>query len=700
MKYKNRIYFFSIALLCMLMNALLIGDTSLPKESSSLYNEFSTAHINSLLHEEIYASLNGMDASDLGKKHTKNERLKRAYINESKRAMSSVEPTQTDIATWHEIGIKELAEKIDPQLLSGKAALTRLLCTPTTDSAYITANQDKQKLLEEDEELAKDIELLLNNAYKGEKSLFHLWNRDKEYHARAITNSYVRDIPVIRDSATAITMASWLPAALPTAMAIGNVTGAVLSNNNMTLRAELSEINTSTKCALPDDSIKLDEIKDLIRELNKKILIIPPGQKAAYTFSIMGFMSVSSDLAEMLRSPIKSSLHSVPFVIALATPTLLSEKQSYGVAGLCYAASTLYSLYETYQKRTSPAEIALHQSLINAAHYMRSAEKIYTLMQHNTKLKSQFPDFCSTYEQLRDNKNTQSIVHDLLHTNTFTGEPSIFSNIGRIALVHNRISQEKDAFIPLMLQMGQINIFAALVNYKKAHPGTFVYTKPQSTTGHAFVDAEQFVHPARPDSIANSLLFGGISQPKVILIEGPNECGKSSLKKALSANIVTSHTAGFAASKAFSLSPFNDIRFIANTADSADESRGRAELQKIQETLLAVYKASSNKQSIVVFHDEALSGMDRDAASEGITMIVDDITSTPDNNSLIAFTSHHKIDLTNNPHVQSYHVSMHDKYRLKPGRSNESNGAYLVKQAIKNVKTTFEKWLIEKKTTN
>jgi hypothetical protein len=330
---------------------------------------------------------------------------------------------------------------------------------------------------------------------------------------------------------------------------------------------------------------------------------------------------------------------------------------------------------------------------------MRSAEKIYKLIQQNNALKAQFPHFCPTYEELRDDKSTQSIINDLLQTNTFTGSPSFFSNIGRIALVSDRLAQAKEKFVPLMLQMGELDTVSSVVNYKKAHPEVFRYA--QSTRSErAFIIAKDFVHPAAPYNTSNSISCGG-DEPKVVIVTGPNGCGKSGNIKAMVASILALQSLGFGPGS-IKASSFDAIEYIANVGDKLGEkSRYQAEVSTISNTYKTRLKAINEKELILSIHDEPLSATNAKGGATGLWNFIKRIVSKNSNSIDIIITHHYipnrfidklpdwlskKFPSLKKNTIKRYRVGDGDKkFTLEEGQSHYSNAEQLVDDALNEI---------------
>lgn len=342
--------------------------------------------------------------------------------------------------------------------------------------------------------------------------------------------------------------------------------------------------------------------------------------------------------------------------------------------------------HSLYKNRSEENDVTVHQNMIDIAHYMNVAECIYNNAKDDIQFQTFFPQFCNAYDAVLNGKETKSIVQDL-KSSTFQGSPSAFSNVGRIALVAERLEQQKEAFIPLLKAMGEIDEYMAIVDFKKQHK-KWTYTRPSENKEQgAWVKADNFVHPRFPESISNSIVIGA-DEASIIETTGPNACGKSFTAKALLANILLSQAYRFALADKFEHAYFDGGMFyIANIRDQAGESsRYEAEIAKmISLYALAREFKEKNKLCISVV-DEPFSGTNSESGAqtteEFITAMQEE--GLPKYIAQILITHH---TLSEREGVAHYCVEDNDdRYKWKRGRSTYSNAVALFKKALEKKK--------------
>ena len=420
-------------------------------KQSTLYKDYVAHHLKELSQKEnecYYQKSIIDDNADCTECELLTEarlRLTAAYAHHE-----STGTVTTDNKTYQEIGVPRLIAQIPTTLTMGKAAFTATMCSPTTQESKITQAQEKQQFLENNELLVQELFDELQKALPGEKALLDMHNAGVRKRVKTALMPY-RDIKTlpsdIGNSALARNIKVGTKQLIPLIAPLG-------------LEFAISPTTKAIHHKIPylNEKYTEDEVKNFFTVLQPMLFNI------GIPFLKITFGSL--DIYEHNYIDIFVGLSTLGFSI-LGVPNddkiYIANRIAYGVA----AIDCMRNGYAFYQQRSSEEETRLHQSLIDTANFMRSAEKIYTLMHKNPTLKSQFPDFCSTYEQVINGEKTKGIMYDLLQTNTFQGSPSPFSNPGRIAVTAERLIKEKEQFIPLMKAMGGLDTYIALIQYKK-----------------------------------------------------------------------------------------------------------------------------------------------------------------------------------------------------------------------------------------
>ena len=168
--------------------------------------------------------------------------------------------------------------------------------------------------------------------------------------------------------------------------------------------------------------------------------------------------------------------------------------------------------------------------------------------------------------------------------------------------------------------VGEFEALLALSTFMAEHPGcTFPIFVPASGES-ASLATEDVAHPAMgPGAVANSVTIGPPGSPALLVVSGSNMSGKSTLLRAIGANVVLAGMGAPVRATSMRLSPLTlgaSIRVVDSLTDG--RSRFMAEITRLKAIVDA---AAARKGEVLFLLDEILSGTnshDRRAGAEAL----------------------------------------------------------------------------------
>jgi DNA mismatch repair protein MutS len=223
----------------------------------------------------------------------------------------------------------------------------------------------------------------------------------------------------------------------------------------------------------------------------------------------------------------------------------------------------------------------------------------------------------------KNNEQTQDLqdLRATLDSSTFKGHPSFFSYKGKALASFTTMEEIKYDFIQGLQVIGQIDAYVSLAKaYKKmaAHQNAHYCFAEYETASMPHIAATNYWHPfLNPDKVVtNSIEIGG-TQPKNIILTGPNAAGKSTTLKALTTCLWLAHTTGIVPAEHFSCTPFKFINTYLNIADTEGrESLFQAEMHRAQ-ALIDSLKTLQPQEFSFVIMDEIFTGTNPEEGQAG-----------------------------------------------------------------------------------
>lgn len=230
-----------------------------------------------------------------------------------------------------------------------------------------------------------------------------------------------------------------------------------------------------------------------------------------------------------------------------------------------------------------------------------------------------------------------------LLTETFKGNPSFFSNKGRVIYTFNQMRQLRDHFTDTMKAIGQIDAYMAIAKLYKKHANNsnakfcFVEYVDNATTPQ--ITLQKFWNPMiNPDVVVtNDVEIGtNANNPRNVIITGPNAGGKSTVLKGVTLAIILGQTFGIAPANRMVFTPFHLINTYLNIADTSGvESLFQAEMRRVEDLLREIRSLKRNEFSYVIM-DEIFTGTNPKEGMAGAYGIAKKLSTYPNNVSLVA----------------------------------------------------------------
>ncbi len=283
------------------------------------------------------------------------------------------------------------------------------------------------------------------------------------------------------------------------------------------------------------------------------------------------------------------------------------------------------------------------QKMIYAADYSNTLQTITQTLHKNTA----FAELFSDEESARTNISEKlQELQALLATNTFKGEPSVFSIKGKALAAFNIMLEIKDQYAPLLKEVGQIDAFVAVAKRLKAtmtNPNAQFCFAEYEVADKPHVALTDFWHPIlnQDTVVTNNFEFGGQDKASNITITGPNAGGKSTILKGLTVSIMLAQTLGIAPATRMVLTPFTQISTYLNISDAAGTaSLYQAEMRRAQALIKSIQALDKNQFSFIIM-DEIFTGTNPDEGQSGAYGIAKSLAKF--DNSMCVLATHFKL---------------------------------------------------------
>lgn len=201
---------------------------------------------------------------------------------------------------------------------------------------------------------------------------------------------------------------------------------------------------------------------------------------------------------------------------------------------------------------------------------------------------------------------------EMLSSETFEEDFSLFSHKGRIVRAFGLMLELKQDFTQLAAAIGKLDAYCSLAKLIKEFENKRVQfcfadyvqaTSPQLTITDVW-------HPLLNEAtaVANSVTLVGSERPSMV-VTGPNAGGKSTIIKAIMIAIIMAQTIGIAPATQMTLTPFNSIATYLNIVDDIGQGNSlfMAEVKQAQRLIDKVAQTPPGAFNVIAF-DEIFNG--------------------------------------------------------------------------------------------
>lgn len=511
-----------------------------------------------------------------------------------------------------------IAAKIDRTVTeAGRAVFFKKIIEPSSDQAILKSNQEIIKELYSNEILFAAFEAELMRFQKAESAILSLWQEDTFHDA------------IKQDELN-------IPGAKRLSRYV-NHSPKMVEMNSYTRLGSFTAANglmIATAVVLPVVGIAKYNDYDLTKLINFSWL--KPEQNSILNQALIGEAASYRRTAAWSFFGISFGLlHSC---IKLTEPTMTKVN---GVEHVILGPLTGYPalFFPDYMHYVVSLRFCLQTKLIHTAQYIDSLKKLAKIVQSSPILKERCPELARLDNELEElGKKSKKIEQmlALLKTNTFKGKASFFSWYGRINVAYQLLHDVKNILVHPMMVIGELDAYMSCVRLMKEFnekniPICFpTYLEEITPT----ITIEDFWNPSIVGSkaITNSLTLGINSNPKNIIVTGPNAGGKSTTMKGLFVNIVLAQTFGIATARSLTFTPFTKIITYLNITDdiAAGKSHFKAGACRAREVIKTAESVSGNEFSLTAV-DEVFNGTTFYEGEAAAYALIEQLSTYPNN---------------------------------------------------------------------
>ncbi len=261
-------------------------------------------------------------------------------------------------------------------------------------------------------------------------------------------------------------------------------------------------------------------------------------------------------------------------------------------------------------------DMCLQEKLIDLATYMQGLKDLVNMMDEYPQmcdLLSCMPDMRDAMRDLPQRCEQVDELLELLATDTFKGQASVFSRKGRVLAAFRLMHQNKDKFTHAIAAVGELDAYVSIAKlYKKfehepVHYSFVNYNDASSPS----IELNDFWNPlVDPQKVVpNSIMLDGSTGRANVILTGPNAGGKSTVLKSIAICLILAQTIGLAPARSATLTPFTNISTYLNITDDIANGNSlfKAEVLRAQALVEKVEELKAGQFSFVAI-DEMFSG--------------------------------------------------------------------------------------------
>ncbi len=528
---------------------------------------------------------------------------------------------------------KHLFSKINhTTTVMGQAALAKMMMEPIDDIQKLRNRQAFVRELVNNGNLFNELNSLLSSLAQKESDLFSFWQKTNPVSEQVIAMLY---LPIAKTlNSNSFALSSWRTF----------INGLRLAQTTFYASATFY----LAKTAYATGSIALQKNPTL--QTQKKLLInASTAGVRCQNFWRLGYIpehqeKMLKDLTRNLENP-----NIVAETYAQSQPTLNAIAMQAGSLGLNGSFLALIMYMTARQMKQEYVALKYMQTrLSGVAALLTTTEKLQNLVSHNDVathgLFMQQMGIAHLEQQKKKLEKLQTLISHL-EAKTFAGDYSFFSNSGRILAAFNLIQDVKNEFVGLMQAVGEIDACLSIAKL-------YMSLQENSNATYCFVDyveqdtpylhLENFWNPIIDPSlvVTNSIELGGTQSPRNIVVTGSNTGGKSTILKAVVANIMLSRL-GIAPARVAVMTPFT---YLATSMNIGDDTAGGVSLFKAEvlraKSILSNVKSLQLNQFAFLAIDELFVGTASEKGEEAACRFAEALNALP--NTMFTFATHFK----------------------------------------------------------
>jgi hypothetical protein len=334
-------------------------------------------------------------------------------------------------------------------------------------------------------------------------------------------------------------------------------------------------------------------------------------------------------------------------------------------------------------------ELALQQNLMKLAHVVDYI-KTLSVLTHKLNLGTYMPEVQALVARFNDSAVNSTDMNKLLaalKSKTFSGKPSIFSNLGRIAFTNRLMMDTRIEWLDIFESIGHLDAYLSAARLVKKFKEERVH--------YCFID---FVERDKPylsltnfwnplldhqKVVTNSFELG--HDVRNVILTGPNSGGKSANIRGIALAVVFGHVFGIAPADACTMTPFASIRTYMHVQDDTQHGLSTyvAQLMRSKEIFKAVTSLAPNQFSLTIT-DELFRGTSNGQSEVHALQYIKSLAEVENSLSIHATHLHSLIDLEQQmpDKFKNYKVdiaklsdgTLQRHYKLEPGWSMQKVG--------------------------